>query len=292
MPEIPDYKLVRKIGEGAYGEIWLGISVTGVYRAIKFIERAKFEHDRPYEREFNGIKQYEPVSREHPGLMDILHIGRNEEKQFFYYVMELGDDQHTGQEVNPETYTPKTLRSELTARESLSIKECLEQGAHLARALGHLHSCGLAHRDVKPANIIYVKGKPRLADIGLVKALDDSVSFAGTIGYVPLEGPGRPTGDIFSLGKVLYEMLTGMDRTDFPTLPDHFKDDTRPGLDKLNRIVFKACEHKPDKRYQRADQLATDLEELIGQDLTTASAPAVVPFRWVNWWRHWQQLPW
>ena len=199
MPDIPDYQMVRKIGEGAYGEIWLGISVTGVHRAIKFIRRDKFEHERPYEREFNGIKQYEPVSREHEGLVDILHIGRNEEKGYFYYVMELADDQHTGQEIDPATYKPKTLRSELTARENLPISECLEQGAHLARALAHLHACGLAHRDVKPANIIYVKGKPRLADIGLVKALDDSVSFAGTIGYVPLEGPGRPTGDVFSL---------------------------------------------------------------------------------------------
>ena len=127
MPDIPDYQMVRKIGEGAYGEIWLGISVTGVYRAIKFIRRDKFEHERPYEREFNGIKQYEPVSREHEGLVDILHIGRNEEKGYFYYVMELADDQHTGQEIDPATYKPKTLRSELTARENLPIPECLEQ---------------------------------------------------------------------------------------------------------------------------------------------------------------------
>jgi len=75
-----------------------------------------------------------------------------------------------------------------------------------------MHSAGLVHRDIKPSNIIFVNGKPKLADIGLVVSLGDARSFVGTEGYVPPEGPGTIHADIYSLGKVLYEISTGQGR--------------------------------------------------------------------------------
>src|SRR5258707_8297831 len=90
IPEICDHELIRRIGQGSYGEVWLARNVMGTYRAVKIVYRAAFEHARPFEREFNGIQKFEPISRSHDGFVDILQVGRSED--CFYYVMELGDD--------------------------------------------------------------------------------------------------------------------------------------------------------------------------------------------------------
>src|SRR5260221_14608828 len=71
-------------------------------------------------------------------------------------------------ELNPDSYVPKTLRHLLHARGRLSFQECLQLGLALATALEHLHGHDLIHRDIKPSNIIFVNGRPKLADIGLV----------------------------------------------------------------------------------------------------------------------------
>ena len=91
-PVIPDHTLVEIIGEGSYGEVWLGYNVMGTRRAIKVVHRGAFETERPYEREFTGMQRFEPVSRTHDGLVDLLQVGRNEQAGYFYYVMELADD--------------------------------------------------------------------------------------------------------------------------------------------------------------------------------------------------------
>ena|SRR2546426_1099051 len=69
-PKIPDHELLMPIGKGSYGEVWLARNVMGTYRAVKIVYRESFEHDRPFEREFNGIKKFEPISRSHDGLVD------------------------------------------------------------------------------------------------------------------------------------------------------------------------------------------------------------------------------
>src|SRR5882672_9668828 len=90
IPTIPDHQLIRHIGEGSFGEVWLARNVMGTFRAVKIVYRKTFDHDRPYEREFKGIQKFEPISRSHEGLVDILQIGRGD--GYFYYVMELADD--------------------------------------------------------------------------------------------------------------------------------------------------------------------------------------------------------
>ncbi len=88
---IPDHTLLRVIGRGSYGEVWLARNVMGTLRAVKIVRRASFDSDRPYLREFEGIRRCEPVSRAHDGLIDILHMGRNDDAGWFYYVMQLAD---------------------------------------------------------------------------------------------------------------------------------------------------------------------------------------------------------
>ena len=191
-PPIPDYTLLRPVGRGAYGEVWLARSVTGVHRAVKIVRRASFNEDRPFDREFAGIKRFEPVSLGQDSQVALLHVGRNDAAGFFYYVMELADDIETGDEIFPERYVPKTLKELRARQQRLPADECLTISLALARALAHLHVHGLVHRDIKPSNVIFVHGVPKLADIGLVSAIDTSHSFVGTEGFVPPEAPVAP----------------------------------------------------------------------------------------------------
>ncbi len=248
-PSIPDHDVLRKIGGGAYGEVWMARGVTGAMRAVKVVYREDFDDERTFEREFEGILKFEPISRDHPGLVNVLHVGRSPDGvSFYYYVMELGDDAHTGQEINPIEYEARTLRGDGSAAVRLDIGLCIDVGARLAEALGHLHERNLAHRDVKPSNVIFVNGKAKLADIGLVAARDQR-TFVGTEGFVPPEGPGSAQADVYSLGKVLYEIATGKDRLDFPELPDELPS----GLERkrwleLNKIICDICEPRISRR--------------------------------------------
>src|SRR5262245_35289290 len=128
-PIVPDYELLRRIGGGAYGEVWLARSkATEVLRAAKIVWRSTFNDDRPFQREFEGIQRFERISREHPGQLALFHIGRNDAEGYFYYVMELADavstdsgclmldtglgdathsTQHRASSIqNPESYSP------------------------------------------------------------------------------------------------------------------------------------------------------------------------------------------
>src|SRR5262245_5919548 len=98
-PRVADHELVRCIGAGSYGEVWLARSVTGQWRAVKVIVRAGFASERPYEREFRGILQFEPISRSHAGLVHVLHVGRDDAGGSFHYVMELADAAADGGEL-------------------------------------------------------------------------------------------------------------------------------------------------------------------------------------------------
>ena len=82
--------MLRVIGRGAYGEIWLAGSLTGAFRAVKVVDRTTFESERSFQREFQGMSSFEPISRAHAGFVDILHVGRTSE--YLYYIMELADD--------------------------------------------------------------------------------------------------------------------------------------------------------------------------------------------------------
>jgi serine/threonine protein kinase len=283
-PTVPDYELIRRIGRGAYGEVWLARNqATGALRAAKIVWRHTFEDARPFQREFAGIQRFERISREHPSQLALFHIGRNEAAGYFYYVMELADGlkaecevrnvelRGTGVQTTPQSalatpnsYSPHTLRADLE-RGRLAVSRVLEIGLALSEALSHLHSNGLVHRDVKPSNVIFVNGRPKLADIGLVTDASDQCSIVGTEGYLPPEGPGTPQADIFALGKVLYEAATGLDRRDFPDLPPEVRswpDATQ--VFELNEIILKACAQDAKDRYQTCEEMHADLA-LLGQ---------------------------
>ncbi|HEY0944010.1 MAG TPA: serine/threonine-protein kinase [Opitutaceae bacterium] len=260
-PAIPDYDLIRLVGHGSYGDVWLARSVTGVFRAIKIVWRHRFADSHPYEREFKGLTEFARISLDEPAQLALLHVGRNDPAGFFYYVMELADDIEAGRDIDPDHYTPLTLRELRLRRGRLPAAELIRLAVDLARALAGLHSRGLVHRDIKPANIILVGGTPKLADIGLVTIATSAMTFVGTEGFVPPEGPGTPAADIYSFGKMLYELATGLDRNDYPRLPPELHEwPDRRELMELNEIIIRACDADTRQRYSDA---AAMLEELL-----------------------------
>ena len=259
-PNIPDHQLLRCVGRGSYGSVWLARNMLGVYRAIKIVERKSFKDQKPFERELSGIRRFEPISRSHEGFIDVLQVGIDEAHGFFYYVMELGDDEIRGQDIQVDSYSPKTLAKEVSANRVLPWQDCLQFGLALSLALAELHKHGLVHRDVKPSNIIFVNGVPKLADIGLVADVGEACSYVGTEGFIPPEGPGKPQADVYGLGKVLYEVSTGRDRHDFPELPTQWgSSPPNEQWAELNEIILRACNSQPQKRYQSAWEMHADL---------------------------------
>lgn len=254
-PQIPDHSTIQRIGRGAYGEVWLARSVTGAARAVKVVWRESFDHARTYEREFEGLKKFEPISRGNESLVDILHIGRNDAEGYFYCVMELADNAAEGGE-----YVAHTVAERIRREGALTVMESARIGAAMADALGYMHGHGLVHRDVKPSNIIFVNGQPKLADIGLVARVGEARSFVGTDGFIPPEGPGAPRGDIYALGKSLYEMATGQSRLDFPDLPRRLGEADDGGLFvELNEIILRACAAEPEGRHACAEEMRGEL---------------------------------
>jgi serine/threonine protein kinase len=186
----------------------------------------------------------------------------------FYYVMELGDALEPGWQQAPATYRPRDLVSERARlpRRRLPVKECLRIGIILTEALEFLHRQGMTHRDIKPQNIIYVDGKPKLADLGLITEIrpaDQARTLVGTPGYMPPppERPGTVAADLYALGMVLYVVVTGRAPTAFPEIATTLVDTTEPPeFFILNPVILKACQPVPADRYASAAEMRLALE--------------------------------
>jgi serine/threonine protein kinase len=110
-PQIPDHELLCQIGHGAYGEVWLARNAVGALRAVKIVQRQSFQHANHFEREFKGLLKFEPLSRSHDGLVDVLQIGRRDDVGYFYYVMELADPAGPRVASNPCSVISKSATS-------------------------------------------------------------------------------------------------------------------------------------------------------------------------------------
>ncbi len=259
--QIPDHELIKLIASGGYGEVWLARNVVGTLRAVKIVRRDHHETVESFEREFNGLKKFEPISRTHEGFVDFLSLGLLPDDAGFYYVMELADDARQTADFND--YTARTLRADLRARTFFPADEVINLGLKLTAALAHLHAHGLLHRDVKPSNVLFIDGEPKLADAGLVAELDDAKSLVGTAGYIAPEGPGTARADLYALGKVLYEAAFGKDRQEFPALPANVA--SRPDHERLlelNAILLKACATHARERYSSVQDMQHELQLL------------------------------
>jgi serine/threonine protein kinase len=183
--------------------------------------------------------------------------------------MELADSLAPGWQHAPSTYKPRDLvseRAQLRGRR-LPVKDCVRIGIILSEALDFLHRQGMTHRDIKPQNIIFVNGQPKLADLGLIteiRPLDHLGTLVGTPGYMPPtpERPGTVSADIYALGMVLYVLCTGRAPTLFPEVATTLVNtEEPPEFLPLNNVILKACQPLPADRHTSAAQMRADLEE-------------------------------
>jgi len=189
---------------------------------------------------------------------------------YFYYVMELGDPLKPGWEREPSTYKPRDLVSERARSHGrrLPVRECVRIGLALSDALDFIHRQGLTHRDIKPQNIIFVNGQPKLADLGLITEIrppDQERTLVGTPGYMPPppERPGTPQADIYALGMVLYVLSTGRNAAYFPEMATTLVEREDPAdFLPLNTIILKACQPDPAQRYASAAEMHRALQEI------------------------------
>ena len=271
-PKIQGCKLFNPpFGQGAYGKVWLAKSAGGQWRAVKVIYLKNFENNIvPYERELSGISRYKPFSHEHPGLLQVDFVSEKLDG-FFFYIMELGDSLEPNWEREPKRYKPRDLASERMRASGgrLPVNECIRIGIPLSDALEFLHEHGLTHRDIKPQNVIFVDGRPKLADMGLIAEIrppSEARTYVGTPGYMPPapESPGTPQADIYALGMLLYVISTGRSAAHFPEIATTMEDTNQSAVFiPLNDVILTACDPDLTNRYSCAAEMGRALRALL-----------------------------
>jgi len=256
-PRVPDFELLRPIGQGGFGQVWLATNLTtGHLRAVKVISlhspgATGYPQAGPAGREITSITRLEDrVHARHQNLLDIQHVGKTAEHLF--YVMEPADDVSGGPASADESYRPATLQSRLESG-PLPPEECERCAEELLTGLAHLHAAGMVHRDVKPANCLFVGGQLKLGDFGLVAEADPRVSRVGTQKYMPPDGRMDTRADVYAAGLVIYEMLSGLPVESFPRLGQRAAQlAASPSLGCLNRLVLRACQPDARERFEDA----------------------------------------
>jgi serine/threonine protein kinase len=259
-PQVSDYDLIRLIGEGGFGQVWLATNrATGHLRAVKVIALHRSGTADPAAREITSLTRLEAnLRRLHPNLLHIHHVGKTAECLF--YVMDLADDVSGKPGSSQPGYRPATLKSRLDAG-PLPAEECRRCAEQLLAGLASLHQAGMVHRDVKPGNCLFVDGELKLADFGLVAEANPQVSRVGTLKYMPPDGHMDARADVYAAGLVIYEMITGLPADSFPrpgeNAPEAVED---PILGGLNRVALRACEPDPQQRFRHAREMLAELQ--------------------------------
>jgi len=252
------WKCMYEIGHGAYGTVYLAERRDGERLAVKLCRRDDVGDER-YARELRGAKLYKAIPH-HDGLVQMRELVETE--WGFYAVMDLADDEFDRSNAPPESYRPKTLAKVIEGEKALPLKECVKLGIALAKGLAALQRHHLLHRDIKPGNVIYVGGKPVLSDPGLVVEEAEAASLVGTPGYVPPEKFTDAASDIYSLGLTLKAASFGRTLEDLGKGPAIEADTGAALFPAWWRILNKATDPTPSRRYQSAKALVKDLKTL------------------------------
>lgn len=261
------YEIIEKIGNGGMATVYKArCRVLNRYVAVKIL-RDEFTTDNEFIKRFN-IEAQSAASLTHPNIVSVYDVGH--EGNLYYIVMEL--------------VKGKTLKEVIVEDGRLGWKWSAKVAIQIASALEMAHRNNLIHRDIKPHNIIITEdGTAKVTDFGIAKAVSNSTitAFGATIGSVHYFSPEQAKGgitdaktDLYSLGVVLYEMVTGRVPFDADTPVSvalkHMQEEPEepiklnPGIPmSINRIIVKAMQKDPNLRYSSATEMKKDLEQAL-----------------------------
>ncbi|MBL8724436.1 MAG: SUMF1/EgtB/PvdO family nonheme iron enzyme [Planctomycetes bacterium] len=295
---IGPYRLLERLGQGGQGDVWLGEDPRLARRvAIKLLRGMAFASADALVR---FRREAQAASRlDHPGICPVFDAGF--EGGVPYLVMRYLEGRSLATalaELVPQAGPERDAAAERVAR----IVE------RLARALHAAHEAGVLHRDIKPQNVVLVAGEtPVLLDFGLAQLVDDDTLFtrtgplAGTPAYLPPEQLGVPptppgrAGDVYSLGVLLHECLTGLRPFAAPTLDSLYRrildgnalraDGVNPAVPRdLALIAAVAMDRDPARRYATAEAFADDLRRWA-EHRPILARPAGALLRLLRWWQ-------
>lgn len=264
------YEIIELIGSGGMANVYKALCHRlNRYDAVK-IMRDETASNTELRRRFRAESQAVAMLS-HPNIVSVYDVSHSDDVE--YIVMELIDG--------------ITLKQYLQKKSVLDPSEVLDFTIQTAKALEHAHSKGIIHRDIKPQNIMLLKdGMIKVADFGIA-SLENTVeeNNGETVGSVHYIAPEQARGeapdarsDIYSLGIVMYEMLTGrlpyVGNSDVEVAVKHMNTDPVTPRDivpsipeELERICLKAMNSNIDERYQSASEMLADLEEYKSQSL-------------------------
>jgi tRNA A-37 threonylcarbamoyl transferase component Bud32 len=303
-----DYILDRQIGSGGMGIVYEAIQVSLNRRvALKFIRDSQIASPAVLRR---FMIEAEAVARlRHPNIVHIHETGESDGQPFFS--MDLIEGQSLKEQIAKQRFALRKDDSSKSRARNQQVK-IAKLMAKMARAVHHAHQRGVLHRDLKPANILVDEaGEPHLTDFGLAKILRSDAAksggttltgpgeIAGTVGYMSPEqvssAPVTPCSDVYGLGAILYELLTGGPPFRGGTTLEILRqvEDQQPKppracnplADKdLSTICMKCLEKSPRFRYASADELAQDLENWIARKPIKArrAGPTRRTVQWVQ----------
>ena len=253
-----EWELVQEIGRGAYGVVYRALGPDGARAAVKVCRRGDVGDER-CARELRGARLYRSIPQQE-GLVRMRELV--EADWGFYTVMDLADDEFGAAPERPAEYRPKTLARVIEGEKALPLKACVGLALSLAKGLAALQRHHLLHRDIKPGNVVYVGGKPVLSDPGLLVEASDAATLVGTPGYVPPERFTEAASDVYSLGLTLKAASFGRQIEELDKGPALEADTGAAFFAAWWRILNKATEAMPARRYQSAKALLKDLKAL------------------------------